>query len=278
MPSAKETPTGARSTERTPGVHLAAMRERAPLVQCITNFVAMNTAANVLLAAGASPAMLHAAEETLEFTPLAQALSINIGTPSPHWAAGMKAAAGAARAAGLPWVLDPVAVGATSYRQALCGDLLALEPAVIRGNASEILALAGAATRGKGADSADPVEAAEAAARALAQRSWAVVAVTGPVDYVTDGTRAWRVHNGDPMMPKVTALGCSLTALVAAFVAVEAADRAEATVAALACFGLAGEIAARGASGPGSFAVALIDALHAMTPEALDLGARVEPS
>ncbi|BAQ69562.1 hydroxyethylthiazole kinase [Rhodovulum sulfidophilum] len=259
---------------RTPAEHLAAMRERAPLVQCITNFVAMNVAANVLLAAGASPAMVHAAEETGEFTPLAQALSINIGTPSPGWATGMRAAASAARAAGLPWVLDPVAVGATSYRQALCGDLMAFEPTVIRGNASEILALAGVEARGRGADSADSVEAAEAAARALAERSWAVVAVTGPVDYVTDGERAWRIANGHPLMPKVTALGCSLTALITAFLA-GGGDRAEATVAALACFGLAGEQAAEGAAGPGSFAVALIDALHAMTPETLERGARV---
>ncbi|SNX68834.1 hydroxyethylthiazole kinase [Cereibacter ovatus] len=256
------------------GAYLATMRRTAPLVQCITNFVAMNVMANVLLAAGASPAMVHDPEEAAEFAAIAQALTINIGTPDPRWVEGMLAAAEGAARAGVPWVLDPVAVGATAFRRDIGARLLALRPGVIRGNASEILALAGAAARGKGADSADPVAAAEDAARRLAQTSGAVVAVTGPVDYVTDGARAFRIANGHPLMPKVTALGCSLTGVVGAFVAGQ--PRLEATVAALACFGLAGEIAARAARGPASFQTAFIDALHAMTPDDLTLGARVE--
>ena len=256
------------------GTLLARMRAKAPLVQCITNFVAMNVAANVLLAAGASPAMVHDAAESAEFAGLAGALTVNVGTPSPEWVAGMLAAVEAANVAGVPWVLDPVAAGATGFRREICARLIAMRPAVIRANASEILALAGAGGRAKGADAADPVAAAEAAARTLAKATGAVVAVTGPVDFVTDGAGAARIANGHPLMPRVTALGCSLTALVGAFLA--AGPRFEATVAALACFGLAGERAAASAGGPGSFQPALLDALFHLTPADLEAAARVE--
>ncbi|AXQ92807.1 hydroxyethylthiazole kinase [Cereibacter azotoformans] len=256
------------------GAYLDTMRSTAPLVQCITNFVAMNVMANVLLAAGASPAMVHDAEESGEFAAIAQVLTINLGTPSPRWVEGMEAAARGAVAAGRPWVLDPVAVGATAFRRGLGARLLALKPTVIRGNASEILALAGAEARGKGADSADTVAAAEAAAQRLAEGSGAVVAVTGPVDFVTDGRRGIRCGNGHALMPKVTALGCSLTGIVGAFAA--GGPAFEATAAGLAFFGLAGEEAARRAAGPGSFQVAFLDALHAMTPDDLDRGAKLE--
>lgn len=256
-----------------PGLALTTMRETAPLVQCITNYVAMNAMANVLLAVGASPAMVHAREEAPEFAGIASALTVNIGTLSASWVQSMEATAQAARAAGRPWVLDPVAAGATAFRRQTCAALLAQEPSVIRGNASEILALAGTAAAGKGADAADEVSAAEEAARALSRESGAVVAVTGAVDFVTDGNRAARVENGHGMMPRVTALGCALTGVVGAFVVGQ--DRFEATVAALACYGLAGEIAADGAAGPGSFQVRFIDALYGLTPEALSAGARI---
>lgn len=257
-----------------PSRHLASMRAAAPLVHNITNYVAMNVMANVMLAAGASPAMVHARGEVAEFVKLAAALSINIGTLDDEWAGCMARAAEAAAAAGTPWVLDPVAVGATTLRQSVGARLLALRPAVIRGNASEILALSGAEAHGRGADAADPVEAAEAAARDLAARTGAIVAATGAVDFVTDGTRAVRLSNGDPLMARVTALGCALTGVVAAFVAVE--EPFDATVAALAYYGTAGEVAARKAKGPGSFQVAFLDALHAMTGDELDAKARIE--
>lgn len=257
-----------------PGHQLAQMREAAPLVQNITNYVAMNVMANVLLALGASPAMVHARAEAAEFAGIAQALSVNIGTADPEWGAAMIDAAQAMGAQGKPWVLDPVAVGATAFRRDLGAQLLACAPSVIRGNASEVLALSGGDAAGRGVDSGDPVALAEAGARALAQSSGAVVAVTGPVDYVTDGNRAMRIANGHALMPRVTALGCSLTGVVAAFCAV--ADPFEATVAALATFGVAGDIAAETAAGPGSFAVALLDALHGLTPQMLDSRARVE--
>lgn len=265
------------TTETDWGVGLREMRDRAPLVQNITNYVAMNIAANALLAAGASPAMLHAPQEAGGFAAIAQALTINIGTLSADFVAGMLAAAEGAQAAGTPWVLDPVAVGATAYRKETAARLLELGPAAIRGNASEILALAGVDAQGKGADAADGVAAAEAPARDLAKRLGCVVAVTGPVDFVTDGARAWRVANGDPMMTRVTAVGCSLTAVVGAFVA-GAEDRAEATVAALAYFGLAGERAAPEAKGPASFQTAFIDSLYALTPEEVRAGAKVRPA
>lgn len=256
-----------------PGQHLAQMRAAAPLVQNMTNYVAMNVMANVMLAAGASPAMVHAEEEAPEFVAIAAALTINIGTLSAPWARSMLKTATAARVAGRPWVLDPVAVGATAFRRELGAQLLALRPSVVRGNASEILALSGRAVAGKGADSVDEVASAEAAANRLALNHGMVVAVTGPVDFVTDGTRAVRIFNGHDMMPRITALGCSLTGLVGAFAASQSAFAA--TVAALSYFGLAGEVAGRNSSGPASFQIAFIDALYTLTPEELDQGARI---
>ncbi|MGE4528710.1 MAG: hydroxyethylthiazole kinase [Rhodospirillaceae bacterium] len=259
-----------------PAVLLGRMREAAPLVQCITNYVAMNVAANVLLAAGASPAMIHAPEEAGEFARIAAALTINIGTLSAPWVPGMTAAAEAANAAGRPWVLDPVAHFATAFRRQTAADLLQLRPTIIRGNASEIIALAGGEGAGQGVDSGDPVELAEGAARRLAETWDAVVAVTGPVDFVTGGGRAARVFGGSELMPRVTALGCSLTCLVGAFAAVAPGEPLEAAIAALAVFAAAGKIAGRGAAGPGSFAVRFLDALHALDARALETEARVE--
>lgn len=133
-----------------PGTHLKSLRDTAPLVQNITNFVAMNVVANAQLAVGASPAMVHALEEAGEFAGIAGALTVNIGTADAGWESSMVAAAQAASAAGKPWVLDPVAVGATGFRNRLAARLLALNPTVLRGNASEILALSGAVASGKG--------------------------------------------------------------------------------------------------------------------------------
>ncbi|WP_179380697.1 hydroxyethylthiazole kinase [Jannaschia marina] len=247
---------------------LAEMRRAAPLVHCMTNDVAKAIAANVLLAAGASPAMVQAVEEVETFAPMSGALTVNIGTLSAGSLAAMLAAARAAGASGTPWVLDPVALFITSWRMQAARDLLALKPAVVRGNASEILALAGEAGSGKGADSGDAVEGAVAAAGRLATEAGCVVAVTGARDYVTDGTRAAWIDGGDAVMPKVTALGCSLTALTGAFVAV--VPPLEGAVAALALFAEAGARAGAVATGPGSFQVAFLDALAAVEPGALE--------
>lgn len=261
---------------QTPGQTLAIMRDTAPLVQNITNYVAMNVMANVLLAIGASPAMVHAREEAGEFAGLAQALSVNLGTFDPEWLAAMEEAANVMSTAGKPWVLDPVAVGATQFRRRAGERLVRLRPDVIRGNASEILALAGQEASGRGADATDSVGAAEEAARALARLTGGIVAVTGPVDYVTDGAVGWRVHNGHPVMPRVTVMGCSLTGVVAAFAVGQ--PLLDATVGALAAFGHAGAVAAERSQGPGSFVPAFIDALAWLTPESLDAAARVVPA
>jgi hydroxyethylthiazole kinase len=240
---------------------LAAVRSARPLVHNITNYVVMNSTANALLALGASPAMVHAAEEVEEFVDLAQALVINIGTLSPAWVAAMNLAVARAELRGRPWVLDPVGAGATSYRSAVAGDLALRKPAVLRGNASEILSLArAAASATRGVDSTETAEAALTAARDLARQTSAIVAVTGAVDYVTDGERVASCHNGHPLMTRVTGMGCTATALVAACLAVEP-DRLTAALHALAMLGVAGELAAERASGPGTLQVHLYDVL-----------------
>ena len=261
----------------TPGAYLTALREQAPLVQCITNFVAMNITANVLLAAGASPAMVHAAEEAGEFAGFAGALTVNIGTIAPDWLAGMLAAAESAGKARKVWVLDPVAHFATAYRHRAVTQLLALHPGIIRGNASEILALAGGESAARGVDARDAVEQAEAAAQSLANSQHAVVAVTGEIDFVTDGSRCVHIEGGSAWMPKVTALGCALTALVGAYVAVEGADPFDATVAALSHYAVAGEAAGQDAIGPGTFAPLFLDQLAAIDAVQLDASARISP-
>ena len=246
---------------------LTDLRAQAPLVQCITNYVAMNVAANVVLAAGASPAMVHAPEEMDSFTPMCGALTINIGTLSAPWANSMKTAATVANANGIPWALDPVAHFISGFRSAAAQELLALRPAILRGNASEIITLAGQTGSGKGADSGDSVADAEGAATALAKDNGIVVAVTGPVDFVTDGTRSARVTGGSEIMPKVTALGCSQTALMGGYAAVGPAF--DAALGALAHFKCAGTQAAKLAQGPGSFQMHFLDALASVQPEDL---------
>jgi hydroxyethylthiazole kinase len=255
---------------------LSAIRERRPLVQNITNFVVMNNSANALLALGASPAMVHSSDEVEDFVALSQALVVNIGTLYSEQIAASKLAAIRAKAAGVPWVFDPVGAGATPYRQAAAVALARLGPSVIRGNGSEILALAQQtrAGQGRGVDSLHGSEAALDAARKLAEDSGAAIAITGEVDYVTDGRRVVEIHNGHALMTRVTGLGCSATAVIGAFLAVEP-DALAATVAALAVFGVAGELAAAQARGPGSLQVELLDALYALDAATLTARARV---
>ena len=247
---------------------LRALRDQNPLVQCITNYVAMNVAANVVLAAGASPAMVHAPEEIAEFTPICGALTVNIGTLSSSWLDSMTTAAKAAHTHSIPWVLDPVAHFISGFRKDAAQSLLNLRPTIVRGNASEILALAGEAGAGKGADSGDSVDAALVAAKTLAGKFGTVVAITGPIDYVTDGHQEARTSGGSPLMPQVTALGCSQTALMGAYAA--SGPAFEAALATLAHFKVAGSAAAKHARGPGSFQMHFLDALGAAQPA--DLG------
>lgn len=263
-------------TDRDVWRTLSAVRAARPLVHNITNYVVMNSTANALLAFGASPAMAHAAEEVEAFADLAQALVINIGTLSPPWVAAMKLAVSRAEARGRPWVLDPVGAGATTYRSAVAVDLAGRKPAVIRGNASEILSLAGAATEAtRGVDSTQAAEAALEAARALARRANAVVAVTGAVDYVTDGERTAACHNGHPLMTRVTGMGCTASTLVGACLAVEP-DPLTAALHGLAILGVAGELAAEHASGPGTLQIDLYDVLASLDRETLERRTRLQ--
>lgn len=252
---------------------LTELRAKTPLVQCLTNIVVANWTANVLLAAGAAPAMVDNAAEASMFAGIAGGVLINTGTPYAETAEAMREAVRGAAKSGTPWVLDPVAFG-LSFRSEIARDVLALgRPAIIRGNASEIMGLAGVEASGRGVDAGDPVEAALAAARELAGKHGCVVAVSGPVDHITDGRRTVTVANGHDWMTKVTGVGCSLGALMAAFAAV--AEPLDAAVAATALLCVAADRAADGPPGPGSFAEALIDHLFLLTPDELAASARL---
>jgi hydroxyethylthiazole kinase len=240
------------------------IRADAPLVHNITNYVVMNTSANALLALGASPVMAHAPEEVGDMVGLASALVINIGTLSGPWIASMSAAAAAAKRRGIPVVLDPVGAGATPFRTETALRLLADgPPAVLRGNASEIRALHYAEGATRGVDSRHGAEDALEAARALSRSRGCVVCVSGAVDIIVRGDETIRVMNGHPMMPRVTGLGCTASALVGAFAAVNPSPF-RAAAHAMAVMGIAGEIAAEGAAGPGSLQVRFLDALYAL--------------
>ncbi|GMH08260.1 hypothetical protein Nepgr_010100 [Nepenthes gracilis] len=242
---------------------LSKVRQQSPLIQCITNFVSMDIVANTLLSAGASPAMIHAVDEICEFTPVVHALCINVGTLTPEWLPAMKSAAALAAELGKPWVLDPVAAAASSFRLKACLDLIELKPTVIRGNGSEIIALSNASVgHSKGVDSLHTSTDALEAAKSLAQASGSVVAVSGAVDLITDGHRFVGAHNGVPMMQLITATGCSVTALISAFVAVDPSHAFEAAASALSIFGIAGEMGMNLAKGPASLRVHLIDSLY----------------
>ena len=246
---------------------VTAVRERSPLVHSITNLVAINFNANTLLAAGASPVMAHAHEEVADMVGIAQALVLNIGTLDPYWIESMRLALAAASTRGIPVVLDPVGAGATRYRNESIEHLLMTAlPTVIRGNGSEIMSVAGTAVQTRGVDSSAAANDALGAAQALVQRTQGVVCVSGQTDHVLDAKNRWaRMSNGHEWMTRITGVGCSASALVGAFCAVQP-DAWRATVAAMALLGVAGELAAqkviaRG-GGVGSMQMALLDELQ----------------
>ncbi|MDF2047390.1 hydroxyethylthiazole kinase [Microbacterium sp. Kw_RZR3] len=263
-----DAPAPAEALAQAPSHALARLRETSPLTQCITNAVVTNFTANALLALGAAPAMCDIPGEAGMFAGIAGGVLVNLGTPT----AEQRDAAREAVATGTPWVLDPVAVGALPVRTALAHELLDARPAIIRGNASEILALAGAGSGGRGVDTTDAADDALDAARALAARTGGTVAVSGDTDLIVDATRTARVPGGSVLLTKVTGGGCALGAAMAAFAAV--AEPFDAAVAASAVWAVASERAASGARGPGSFAVAFLDELAAIEPA--DLRDRVE--
>lgn len=243
------------------------LRQASPLVHCMTNDVVQSFTANVLLAAGAAPAMIVEAEEAAQFSPVASALLINIGTLTGERSRAMLAAIHAANEASTPWVLDPVAVGTLTFRTRFARDILALRPAAIRGNASEILALAGYNEGGRGVDSTSDALSALPAAMQLALQNGSIVAVTGERDYVTDGENSWVIEGGDKLMARVVGTGCALSAVVAACCALPG-SRLDNVAAACRFMKHAGERAVALSAGPGSFVPAFLDALYAMTEEA----------
>jgi hydroxyethylthiazole kinase len=257
------------------GADLAAIRERKPLVHQITNYVVMNETANATLALGALPVMAHALQEVEEMAAAASALVLNIGTLSDDWVEAMLLAGRSANRAGTPIVLDPVGAGATTYRTETARRLLQeLDIAVVRGNSAEIATLAGREAEIRGVEAVG-AEGGPELAREAARALGCVAAVTGPVDHVSDGAGGHSVANGHELLGTVTGTGCMATAITGCFLAVRADEPLEAATEALVAFGVAGEDAAEGAEGPGSFHVGLYDALYGLDPATLDSRAKV---
>ena len=248
---------------------LAILREKSPLVHNITNYVAMNFSANALLAIGASPVMAHAVEEMDDMVAIASALVINIGTLDAEWVRGMLCAGRAAHRMGKPIVLDPVGAGATPYRTATAWEIIReCRPTIIRGNASEIMALVNADITSKGVDSSQSSDDALESAKQLALSTGAVVVISGATDYITDGTRTETITNGSPLMTRVTAMGCTASSMVGAFAGINP-DAFEAALHGMAVMGVCGELAVAKSPVPGTLLTHFVDALYTITPEEL---------
>lgn len=256
---------------------LEKIRETSPLVLSLTNSVVQPLTANLLLAAGAVPAMLNDAEEAVEMLRGGtDALLVNLGTLTREQGAAMQIAVQEANRLDIPWVLDPVAVGPLSLRTRLAGQLKEWKPRIIRGNASEIMALAGYAAATKGPESTSSSADALNAARELALHTGAAVLVTGRTDYSTDGRQVIAAENGHAMMSRVTGMGCSMGALAAACAAVSPTPL-QAAVSTAVLMGIAGEMAFEQSPAPGSFAVSLLDSLYNLSPEEVGRRARILP-
>lgn len=249
---------------------ISTFRENSPLVQCLTNMVVSQITANVLLAAGAAPAMCDTPSESRAFAQIADGVLINAGTPNAEQYQGMREAIAGANDSNTPWVLDPVAAGALAERTAFYMEALDLGPAAIRGNASEIGVLAGSSAGGRGVDATDSVDSVVGPARVLAKRLNATVAVSGATDIIVSPQRISRVASGHPMMTKVIGTGCALGALVAGYLGSArkaGQDEHFAVVAAHVHASVAGFVAAEQyANKPGSYAAAWLDALFELEP------------
>lgn len=253
--------------ENTLWQHILRVRNNAPLVHNITNYVVMNTTANALLAVGASPIMAHAKSEVKDMAAIADAVVINIGTVDEYWEEAMLLAAEKANELQKPWILDPVGAGATSYRDQVLNRLMSLDPPVIRGNASEIIALAKANTTvTKGVDSTALSNEAVEAAQFLAENHNSVVCISGETDIVISKNQKISLKNGHVMMTKVTGLGCTASALIGAFLSVTE-NKTEAVTGAMSLLNIAGELAAEQSNGPGSLQVNILDKLYSITQE-----------
>ncbi|KFF22025.1 hydroxyethylthiazole kinase [Chryseobacterium piperi] len=252
------------------------VKQKSPLVHNITNYVVMNNTANALLAVGASPIMSHAKSEIPEMINIAHSMVINIGTLDEYWAEAMLMAAKEAHSIGKPWVLDPVGAGATSFRDGILNQLLQYKPTVIRGNASEVIALAKANTTAtKGVDSTAQSNEAIGAAQNIVSQHHGIVCISGETDIIVDSQQTLFIKNGHPMMTKVTGLGCSATALIGAFIGVTE-NKTLAVTAAMALIGIAGELASQESKGPGSLQLNLTDKLYNMSEEEFTSHLKIE--
>ncbi len=255
--------------------NLTVVREKKPLIHNITNSVVMNYTANALLAMGASPVMAHSRNEVEEMVSIAEALVFNIGTLTEDRLASMIKAGKKASELGIPVIFDPVGSGATTFRTNSAGKIIEeIDTSVIRGNPSEILSLINFESKTKGVDSIHSVEDATKAGKILAKEAKTIIAITGAKDLITDGENVLRVSNGHPLMGYVTGTGCIASAIIGAFLAVDNVPLSSAATA-LAFFGLAGEVAGKKASAPGSFMIEILDALYTITPEELKEGCKI---
>ena len=245
------------------------IRKDSPVIHNITNFVAMNFSANVLLAIGASPLMSSEPDEIEEIDSLASSLVINLGCLDSGQIRAMYIAASTMHSLGKPWVLDPVGAGISRLRSRTAEELISrYRPTVIRGNASEIMSLCGIKARTHGIDSAEDSLYASQYAVQLARDCGSIISISGETDIITDGGSIVRIYNGDRLMPSVTAMGCSASAVTAAFLAVGENPLQDATFA-MALMGTAGERAAGSCAGTGSLAVKILDELSSTEPEVL---------
>jgi hydroxyethylthiazole kinase len=246
---------------------LLKVRTKSPLIHNITNYVVMNNTANALLAIGASPVMAHATNEVEDMVSIAASLVINMGTLSEKWVDAMLLAGKKATEKTIPIVFDPVGVGATPYRTQIAQQIIeTCKPTVIRGNASEIMALFNTNVKTKGVDSTVSSNTAIDSAKLLAKSTNAIVVVSGETDFITNGEKIATISNGNPIMAKVTGMGCTATAIIGAFAGAEE-DLFLATVSAMAVMGITGEIAAKKSNGPGSMQMNFLDTLSTLSEE-----------
>ncbi len=252
------------------------VHQKNPLVLNITNFVVMNTTANALLAIGASPLMSKAEDEMNELALISNALVVNMGTLDREWIEAMTLASSIFNELGKPWVLDPVGAGASKFRTVSARELLKNNPTVIRGNASEIIALAEANfSDSYGVDSKHQSRDAVEAGKKIAKQYHTVVCITGEVDYVISSTKMAMIKNGHKMMTRVTGLGCTSTALSGAFIGSNS-NYFEAAVSAISLIGVVGELAEKQSKGPGTLQMNILDLLYSISEEAFTSNLKID--
>ena len=244
---------------------LEEVRDQAPIVHHLTNWVTIYDCANIVKVFGASPVMAHSSEEVEEMAGIASALVLNIGTLTSRFVASMKRAAKVANEKGIPVVLDVCGAGATTLRNTKAAELInETKIDIIKGNASEVASVAGFDAQTKGVDSGEVKEDLKQVAQNLAKEKNCTVVITGKEDIVADSENIYLVKNGDILMSKIVGTGCMAASVIGTFAAVES-NLAKASVSALSCFGIAAEIAAEASSGVGTFKEKLFDAAHSLT-------------